>query len=893
MPADQAQRASPDALLSLARKEGRGHLKIFLGAAPGVGKTYAMLTNGRAEKVAGRDVIAGLIETHGRRETEQLVEGLEVLPRKPIVYRNQVMHEFDLDGALARRPNLLLVDEYAHTNVPGSRHPKRWQDVDELLAAGIDVWTTLNIQHLESLNDVVQQISKVRVRETVPDTVFDRADEIVLVDFPPDELLRRLAEGKVYVQDTAARAVEHFFKPQNLTALRELALRRAAERIDADLVERMQAQAIEGPWAAGERILACIGPDPVSPTVIRAAKRLADLMDAPWIAVTVERPGATLDDAGRQRLDEAMKLAQSLGAETQTLTGTDLPEALLRFAKFENVTQIVVGRSRGTFLNELLRRSLPHELVRRTQDIAIHLVTRESEAPARRSLFRWPKALSAAPSDFLYAVTAVIAALAIGEVLTTLTPIPNLSMVFLLAVLVTAMSVGIWPAIFASILSFFVYNFFFIPPLYTFTIAEPYELLALVIFLVVAVISSALAGRVREQAMVAANRMRAMRRLYEFTRRLSGLAALDAVAEGAASEIHASLGRPVVVMLARDDDISLTAAWPPEDELDPASTTAARWAYSHDEPAGADTGTLPIVPWYFVPLRSSTKTLGVVGVAKQKEGPPLDSEARALLDTLVEQTAAALERASLSREMVRARTATETERVRNTLLASVSHDFRTPLSSILGSATSLIELGDKLDPPAKKDLLGQIKKEAEDLDDMVRNLLAITRIDAGALELRRDWVDLREVTERVVNAARRHGARQSMDVQLPSDLPMVRADATLVEQVIGNVVGNAVVHTPAESHVLVDAIVTADAVALRVTDNGPGILPDQLPRIFEKFVKGPEESRADGAQGTGLGLAIAKGIMEAHGGSIAAESPVDGGRGARFIMTFPREGTAK
>ena len=320
--------------------------------------------------------------------------------------------------------------------------------------------------------------------------------------------------------------------------------------------------------------------------------------------------------------------------------------------------------------------------------------------------------------------------------------------------------------------------------------------------------------------------------------------------------------------------------------------TAARWAYSHDEPAGADTSTLPIIPWYFVPLKTGTKTLGVVGVAKEKDGPPLDSEARALLDTLVEQTAAALERASLAREMVSAKTATETERVRNTLLASVSHDFRTPLASILGSATSLIELGDRLDAAAKKDLLGQIKTEAEDLDEMVRNLLAITRIDAGALELRRDWIDLREVAERVVNAARRHGARQRIDVRLPNDLPLVRADATLVEQVIGNVVGNAVVHTPAESHVVVDATVTADVIALRVTDNGPGIPTDQLPRIFEKFVKGPEESRADGAQGTGLGLAIAKGIMEAHGGSISAESPVEGGQGARFVMTFPREGTA-
>ncbi|MFY9817997.1 MAG: DUF4118 domain-containing protein, partial [Pseudolabrys sp.] len=548
MPADQAQRASPEALLSLAKKEGRGHLKIFLGAAPGVGKTYAMLGAGRAEIMGGRDVVAGLVETHGRRETQQLLEGFEVLTRKPIVYRNQIMHEFDLDAALERRPGLLLVDEYAHTNVPGSRHPKRWQDIDELLAASIDVWTTLNIQHLESLNDVVQKITKIRVRETVPDTVFDRADEIVLVDFPPDELLKRLAEGKVYVQDTASRAVENFFKPQNLTALRELALRRAAERIDADLIERMQAQAIEGPWAAGERILACIGPDPISPTVVRAAKRLADLMDAPWIAVTVERPGTELDVAARQRLDEVVKLATSLGAETQTLTGSDLPAELLRYAKFENVTQIVIGRSRDSFLSELLHRSLPHELVRRTQDIAIHLVTREGEVPDKVLRFGWPKTLALLPLHFLNATLAVVAALAVGEVLTKITPIPNLSIVFLLAVLVTAMSFGIWPAIYASVLSFLVYNFFFIPPLYTFTIAEPYELLALVIFLAVAVISSALAGRVREQARISANRMRAMRRLYEFTRRLSGLATLDGVAEGAASEIHASLGRPVVVL---------------------------------------------------------------------------------------------------------------------------------------------------------------------------------------------------------------------------------------------------------------------------------------------------------------------------------------------------------
>ena len=460
-----------------------------------------MLTSARTEKSGGRDVVAGLIETHGRRETEQLIDGFEVLPRKPIVYRNQVMKEFDLDAALARRPSLLLVDEYAHTNVPGSRHPKRWQDIDELLAAGIDVWTTLNIQHLESLNDVVQKITKVRVRETVPDTVFDKADEIILVDFPPDELLKRLAEGKVYVQDTAARAVESFFKPQNLTALRELALRRAAERIDVDLVSRMQAQAIEGPWAAGERILACIGPDPISPTVVRTAKRLADLMDAPWIAVTVERPGANLDDAARQRLDDAMKLAEALGAETQTLTGSDLPAELLRFAKFENVTQIVIGRSRGGFFSELLRRSLPHELVRRTQDIAIHLVTRESEAGAARAVRAapagdrvWSRCRSSMRRPRWRRRSAI------GELLTEAHADPqSVDACFCMAVLLTAVSFGIWPAIYASVLSFLAYNFFFIEPIYTFTIAEPYELLALVIFLVVAVDHLG-AGRPRARA---------------------------------------------------------------------------------------------------------------------------------------------------------------------------------------------------------------------------------------------------------------------------------------------------------------------------------------------------------------------------------------------------------
>jgi two-component system, OmpR family, sensor histidine kinase KdpD len=884
---ETVRRASPDALLALAQKEGRGRLKIFLGAAPGVGKTYGMLTSARAVRDEGRDVVIGIVETHGRQETQALMAGFEVLPRNPIVYRNLMVDEFDLDAALARHPSLLLVDEFAHTNVPGSRHPKRWQDIEELLAAGIDVWTTLNVQHLESLNDVIQQITRIRVRETIPDRVFEDADEIVLVDFPPDELLKRLAEGKVYVQDTAARAVEHFFKPQNLTALRELMLRRAAERIDADLVERMQAQAIEGPWPAGERIAACIGPDPISPLVVRTAKRLADLMNAPWLAVTVERPGHRIDDADRRRVDEGLKLAEMLGGDARTLVGTDLPDELLKFAKFENITQIVIGRSGGGLFAEMFRRSLPHELVRRAEDIAIHVVTGRAE---KRS---WLKPMGApfqGPMAYMWSTIAVATAVVIGRAMTMVTPFPNLSMVFLMAVLFTAVIFGVWPAIYASILSFLAYNFFFIEPIYTFTVAKPYELFALLIFLVIAVMTSALAGRERDQARISASRMRSTRRLYEFTRKLSALARLDDVAEGAAGEIYTTLGRPTIVLLAQDGDVALRAAWPPEDQLDPATMTAARWSFMHDEPAGADTATLPTVPWFFVPLRTPRGRLGVVGIACPDGTAPIDLEAQALFDALADQTAAALDRAALAREILSARTAAATERVRNTLLASISHDFRTPLSSILGSATSLLDYGDKLDGEARQDLLSNIKTEAEDLDDMVRNLLAITRIEEGALELRQDWIDLREIAERAVNTARRRGASQRFETKLPSDLPLVRADAALVEQALGNVVGNAVAHTPPETHVLVDAVVNATHVALGVTDDGPGIPADVLPHVFEKFVRGPgvADGRADGGQGTGLGLAIAKGIVDAHGGSIDAESPVANGHGTRVVLTFPR-----
>ncbi|WAC29417.1 sensor histidine kinase [Ancylobacter sp. SL191] len=890
MSAEKPSRADPEALLAAAEREARGQLRIFLGAAPGVGKTYAMLNAARAARAGGRDVVAGIVETHGRAETQALVEGLEILPRKGIAYRGRLVPEFDLDAALARRPSLLLVDEYAHSNVEGSRHPKRWQDVQDLLAAGIDVWTTLNIQHVESLNDVVQRITGVRVRETVPDRALEKADEIILVDLPSDELIKRLADGKVYVEDTATRAVQSFFKPSNLTALRELALRRVAARVDSDLVERMQGSAIAGPWAAGERLLVCVGPDSAAERVVREAKRLADLLDARWFAVTVERPGHVLPTHERARLDAGMRLAETLGAETRALVANDIPGEVLRVARFENVTQIIVGKARRRWLLPL-RRSLADALVRASDGIAVHVVTAESRDAAPDWLKRLPPV--GPVLGYVTATLGVAAATVLGLFLTRFVTLPNVSMLYLLAVLLPALLHGVWPAILASGLSFLAYNFFFIDPVDTFTVARPHELLALLIFLIVAIIISAIAGRAREQARLAARRMRATRRLYDFTRKLSALPDEAKVAEAATVELHATLGRASVILVGRDTGLAIAAAWPPEDRLDTASMTAAAWAYERGEPAGAGTGTLPTAPWLFRPLGGTdgspagSSRIGVIGIEQDSAAPPLDTESEGLLGTLAEQTAAALLRTRLSAEVTRVRTAAETERVRNILLASISHDFRTPLASILGAATSLLDYGPDIPAEARQDLLAQMRDEAENLDLMVRNLLSMTRLEAGALDMRRDWVDVVELMNRAVAAVKKRGATQRFVVTAAPDLPLIEADPNLMDQALGNVVANAVRYAGPTARVGLSATVIEGQMVIAVTDDGPGIPAETLPHVFEKFVRAPRGA-GDGGDGSGLGLAITRGVVEAHGGSVSARSPAPGQRnGTRIALRLP------
>jgi two-component system sensor histidine kinase KdpD len=522
------RRPDPEALLALSGREGQGKLRVFLGAAPGVGKTYAMLARARAARAEGIDIVIGLVETHGRAETEALTEGSEILPRRKVEYRGRAIEEFDIDAALARNPKLIVVDELAHTNAPESRHPKRWQDVQELLDAGVSVWTALNIQHLESLADVVSQITGVAVRETVPDSVLRDAADVILVDITPDELLQRLREGKVYVPETAKRATQNFFTPRNLTALRELALRRTAERVDDQMVDFLRQGAIEGPWATNERLLVCVGHDSGSEIVVRAAARLATGLNASWIALYVERAGQEEMSAERaKRVDDALRVAERLGAEVRRLSGADLAGEILRFARRENITQIVVGRSRAGFFARLFRRSLTDEIARRSPDIAVHLVISEEAAPVARP-GRWvPPKLSEYWMNAGVAVASVAITVGVGQLLDRWLSLPNLSMIFLVPVVLCAAWFGLWSAIVVAVLSFFACDFFFVEPLYHLTISEPHEFVALLVFLVVAVITGMLASRAREHSQSMRTRARTSQSLFEFSRSISSATSLD------------------------------------------------------------------------------------------------------------------------------------------------------------------------------------------------------------------------------------------------------------------------------------------------------------------------------------------------------------------------------
>jgi len=889
---DQNQRPSPEALLEAARREesSTGQLKIFVGAAPGVGKTYEMLQQARARKQDGYDIVAGVVETHGRKETQALLDGLEIIPRKRLEYKGQSLDEMDLDAVIARRPQIVLVDELAHTNAPGSRHPKRYLDVDELLDRGIDVYTTVNIQHIESLNDVVAQITHVRVRETVPDSVFDRAHAIELVDLTPDDLIERLKEGKVYVPKQAERALEHYFSPGNLTALRELALRRTAERVDEQLLSHMQAHAIPGPWAAGERILVCVSEDPRAAGLVRYAKRLADRLHAPFTALCVEtRRSLQWSEEERDRVADTMRLAEALGGEAITVPGGDrsIADEVVSFAHANNVTQIIIGKSSRSRWFEILHGSVVHELVRRSGNISVHVIAGEElkRDPIPRKTVR--AAEGAAPFDpwpYAVALLAVGAALAVAHALQPFFGIENVDLVFLTAIVGVAVRYGLLPSLAATVAASLCYNYFFLPPIYTFTITDPNNVAAFVLFAIVAVIASHFAARGRTRTVAAHERVRTVELLYAFSRKLAGVGTLDDVLWATAYQTALMLKVRVVLLLPEDGSIVVKAGYPPEDILDDADVAAAKWAWLNDRAAGRGSDTLPGAKRLFLPMRTGRGAIGVVGIDSDKPGPLLTPDQRRLLDALMDQSAVAIERVRLVEDLDRSKRAAETDRLRSALLTSISHDLKTPLAAILGSAGALRDLSSALSDGEKADLLATVIEESERLNRFIANLLDMTKLEAGAVVPNTAPHDVGEIVGSALRRAGKILARHQVELQLAAGLPMLELDAVLFEQVLFNILDNAAKYSSPGTTIRVQSWREDASVCLRIMDEGEGIPAADVENIFDKFYRAQKGDQV--RAGTGLGLAISRGFVEAMHGTISAANRTDR-PGAVFTIRLP------
>ena len=890
---DTEQRPSPEALLAEARRDAKrqlGRLKIFLGAAPGVGKTYEMLLSARTKLKEGVDVVVGVVETHGRQETEALLNGFEVIARKPMVYVNRILSEFDIDAALKRRPDLILVDELAHTNIPGSRHPKRYQDVEELLDAGIDVFTTLNIQHIESLNDVVAQITHVRVRETVPDSVLDRADAVELVDLTPDDLIQRLKEGKVYVPKQAERALKNYFSPANLTALRELALRRTAERVDEQLLEHMRARAISGPWAAGDRILVCISEDARSAGLVRYAKRLADRLHAPWTALHVEtRRAPQLREEERDKIAQTLRLAERLEGEAITMPASArrIADDVLDFARKHNATHIIVGKSTRSRWFELLRGSVVHDLVRRAGNISVHVIAGEEIATEPAPPMLATVATAAQPFDplpYIVALLAVAAALAISKLLQPSLGLENVDLIFLTAIVGVAVRYGLWPSLGAAVAASLSYNFFFLPPVYTLTITDPTNVAAFVLFTILAVVVSNLAALGWSQMVTAQERVRTVESLYAFSRKLAGAGTLDDVLWATAYQIASMLKVRVVLLLPENATIAVKAGYPPEDTLDEADLAAAKWAWEKDRAAGRDSDALPGAKWLFIPMRTGRGQIGILGICRDAAGALLRAEQRRLLDALSDQGALAIERVHLVEDIERVNRTAETDKLRSALLTSISHDLKTPLAAVLGSAGALRDLPNAFNDDAKAELLSTIIDESERLHRFIANLLDMTKLESGAVVPNAALHDVGEIVGSALQRASKILSKHRVEVEIGPALPMVKVDGVLFEQVLFNLLDNAAKYAPAETTIRVQGWQEQDQVKLQVLDEGDGIAATDLQRIFEKFHRAQKGDHV--RAGTGLGLAIARGFTEALGGSIAAANRSDR-KGAAFTISLP------
>jgi two-component system, OmpR family, sensor histidine kinase KdpD len=875
---DPEKRPSPDALLEAARRDHdqAGKLKIFVGAAPGVGKTYEMLQSAHAKLKAGIDVVVGVVETHGRAETEALLAGLEVLPRKRLEYRDQILGEMDLDALIARRPKLALVDELAHTNAPGSRHPKRYLDVEELLSHGIDVYTAVNIQHIESLNDVVAQITHVRVRETVPDSVFDRADAIELIDLTPDDLIQRLKEGKVYVPKQAERALDHYFSPGNLTALRELALRRTAERVDEQLLTHMQANAIAGPWAAGERILVCLSEDPRAAGLVRYTKRLADRLHAPWTAISIEtRRSLQLTDEQRDRLADTLRLAEALGGEALTIPGVGrrIADDVISFAQANNVTQIIIGKATRSWWFEIMRGSVVHDLVRRAGNISVNVIAGDEQPPPKSAVQTAARAEPFDPKPYLMALVIVAIGLVAAELIQRPFGIENVDLVFLTAVVSVAVRYGLWPSLMASVAASLCYNFFFLPPVYTFTITDPTNVAAFFFFMLIALLVSNVGSRVRTQAVSAMERVRTTESLYAFSRKLAGTATLDDVLWATAYQTALMLKVRVVLLLPEEGVLTVKAGYPPEDQLDKADLAAANWAWASDRTAGRGSDTLPGAKRLFLPMRTGRGPIGVIGIDDDRAGPLLTPDQRRLLDALMDQGALAIERVQLVEDMDRVKRTVESDRLRAALLTSISHDLKTPLASVLGAASTMRDLSSGLSDAEKRDLLATVIDESERLNRFIANLLDMTKLESGAVVPNATRQDVGEIIGSALRRAGKMLAGHKVVLDLAADLPMLELDAVLFEQVLFNILDNAAKYAPLGTTISISTVRDRDSVLLQIIDEGAGIPPAELESIFDKFYRVQKGDHV--RPGTGLGLAISRGFVEAMRGTISAANRTD------------------
>ena len=879
------ERPNPDELLARVEQEEtrarRGKLRIFFGYAAGVGKTYAMLEAARRERKAGTEVLVGYVEPHGRAETEALLEGLEAIPTRDVPYRGVTLKEFDLDAALARRPQLILVDELAHANAEGSRHAKRWQDVEELLDAGIDVWSTLNVQHIESLNDVIAQITGVVVRERLPDAVLERADEIELIDLTPDELMDRLQAGKVYIPRQAERALQNFFDKSNLVALRELSLRQAAHRLQRDVDAARYERAAVAPWLTSERLLVCVGPSPNSARIVRATKRMASALGADWLAVAVDTGSGRASAAMQEQTARNLRLAEQLGAETHTLVGRNIVDTLLDFAHSRNVTKIVVGKTAVPRWKRWLSGTIVDELQNRGGDVDVYMVTGEGEtpvppspAPARTSTIRWTEYAEA------LAVVAVCALLGWGAQALNWGE-ANIVMMFLAGVALVAARLGRGPAILASVAGVLVFDFCFVPPYLTFAVSDAQYLITFVVMLGISLAISELTSRVRAQLQTSQQQERRTGQLYRMTRQLSELSGTEFLVRTAGRQLAEIFDAEAVLFLQEPSgEFSLRFGEGTSVAAQSVNTVVAQWVTQNGKVAGAGTDTLPNATALFVPLVGSQRTVGALGVRPKESNRFLEPEQRRLLESSASLIALAIERDESVLDAHQSQLRIEAEQLRNSLLSSVSHDLRTPLSTIAGAASSLLESARDQD----REFLQTIVDEARRLERLVENLLDMARLDSGAVVLNRQWHVLEEIIGLALAAVKRELKTHEVRVEIPSDFPLLLVDAFLLEQVFVNLLENASRYTTADSAIEISAAIVGKTAEIRVADSGPGIPAGSEQKIFDKFFRGSTVA-PDGRRGVGLGLAICRAIVEAHGGQISAANRRAGGAEFRIVLS--------